>query len=60
MKPEVDVTVMVAGHSLESRTDGLIRTYRRITLQIITEEVQVSVGSDHDIIQNNRKTRAKA
>lgn len=54
--------VEVSTPSLESRIDALIRANRRITVEMIAEEVSVSVGTVHKIIQNKlqyKKTCAR-
>ncbi|CAK9816246.1 Histone-lysine N-methyltransferase SETMAR [Anthophora plagiata] len=61
-EPRCGRPVEVSDPSLESRIDGLIRDNRRITVEMIAEEVPVSVGTVHNVIQNNlkyRKTCAK-
>lgn len=54
--------VQVATSSLESRIDMIIRDNRRITVELIAEKVNASVGTVHNIIHNKllyKKTCAR-
>lgn len=55
-KPRSGSPVEVSGRALESRTDGHIRDNRILSVELVVEEVQISVVSVLNSIPNQQST----